>query len=184
MDTRTDGLRAPIPPAPARPPDSPCPPGLRSVMRRHASGVAVITTMVQGPSAEQHPAGFCATSLTSLSLDPPMVSFSVATASASGRAWADAGHGLVHLLRGDQANVAAVFGRPGPDKFASIAWVPGPQGQPLLLGVLGWLLVSPRTVVEVADHLLVICDVRACHVDPAGRPLVHHAGAFHALPLD
>jgi flavin reductase (DIM6/NTAB) family NADH-FMN oxidoreductase RutF len=180
MDRRTDGLRAPHVPAPGTSSEAPRPPRLKSVMRRHASGVTVITTMVREPSG-QRPAGFCATSLTPLSFDPPVISFSVAAASASGQAWAAAGRGLVHLLRGDQADVAAAFARPGPGKFTDVAWVPGPDGQPLVLGVLGWLLVSPRTVVDVAEHRLVICDVLACHAD-SGQPLVHHAGGFHALP--
>lgn len=154
---------------------------MRAVMRQHASGVAVITTSVPTPSGPVL-SGFCATSLTSLSLHPPMVSFAVTSTSASGRAWAGATSGIVHLLGDDQTHVAELFARAGPDKFSgAVPWAPGPQGHPLITGVLGWLLVSPRTRLELADHLLVVCDVRGCDVT-SGRPLVHHDGGFHALP--
>jgi len=103
---------------------------LRGVMRRHAAGVVVITT------GADEPTGFCATSLTSISLEPPTVSFAVAEGSASGRAWAQAEHGLVHMLRADQRELAMHFARSGPQKFAGAArWRPGPHGQPLLDGV-------------------------------------------------
>ena len=152
----------------------------RATMRNHASGVAVITT--QG----RRPIGFCATSLTSISLDPPTVSFAVATGSLSGRAWAEAQFGLVHLLRADQAHVAAAFARSGPaspGRFGgSAGWQPGPAGQPLLDGVLAWMLIRTRERLAVADHLLVIADVLQTGEQPGLGPLLHHAGGYHALP--
>lgn len=150
---------------------------LRSTMRRHPAGVAVITTRDEGP------VGFCATSLSSVSLEPPTVSFAVAVDSASGRAWRSAAHGIVHLLRSDQAAVASAFARPGPGKFAGpVTWRWGPCGQPLLDIVLAWMLVSTRTRLVVGDHLLVICDVQDAVVEPGPGPLIHHDGGFHGLP--
>ena len=149
---------------------------LRSTMRQHAAGVAVITTSDGGP------VGFCATSLTSVSLQPPTVSFAVVLASTSGRAWRSADYGIVHLLRHDQTAVAATFARSGRDKFARVGWRWGPHGQPLLDSVLAWMLVSTRERLLVGDHLLVICDVRAASTAPSAGPLIHHDGGFHALP--
>ncbi|MGW6497517.1 flavin reductase family protein [Nonomuraea angiospora] len=149
------------------------PEGLRAVMRRHAAGVAVITTRDGGP------VGFCATSLASVSLEPPTVSFGVALGSTSGRAWRGAAHGIVHLLRSDQAAVASAFAVSGPEKFAGpVGWRWGPGGLPLLDGVLAWMLVSTRTRLVVGDHLLVVADVRETAVEPGGGPLVHHDGRF------
>jgi flavin reductase (DIM6/NTAB) family NADH-FMN oxidoreductase RutF len=149
---------------------------LRATMRQHCAGVAVITTRDHGP------VGFCATSLSSVSLDPPTVSFAVAVDSTSGRAWRSAECGIVHLLRSDQAALAAEFARSGPDKFAdSAAWRWGPGGQPLLENVLAWMLVSTRTRLVVGDHLLVVCDVQEATVEPGLGPLIRHNGDFHAL---
>jgi flavin reductase (DIM6/NTAB) family NADH-FMN oxidoreductase RutF len=149
---------------------------LRATMRQHAAGVAVITTSEDGP------VGFCATSLTSVSLDPPTVSFAVTLDSTSGRAWRRAHHGIVHLLRQDQAAVAARFARSGRERFAGVDWQWGPGGQPLLDSVLAWMLVSMRHRLVVGDHLLVVCDVCAASAMPGAGPLIHHDGGFHALP--
>ncbi|MFG1704378.1 flavin reductase family protein [Nonomuraea sp. M3C6] len=152
---------------------------LRATMRRHAAGVAVITTRDKGP------VGFCATSLTSVSLEPPTVSFGVAMGSTSGRAWRGAAYGIVHLLGSDQADVAAAFSVTGPEKFAGpVGWRWGPGGQPLLDGVLAWMLVSTRTRLVVGDHLLIVADVRETAIEPGpgAGPLVHCDGRFLGLP--
>ncbi|MGL5825344.1 MAG: flavin reductase family protein [Nocardioides sp.] len=161
----------------------PGPPGdtLRSVMRHHAASVVIITT------SDGEPSGFCATSLTSVSLTPPIVSFAVASASAAGRAWATARHGLVHLLRADQGALAARFARSGSHKFARpTSWRAGPAGQPLLDGVLAWLLVRPFERLVMGDHLMVICDVEASRLASRDRSatgsLVYHDGDYYALP--
>jgi flavin reductase (DIM6/NTAB) family NADH-FMN oxidoreductase RutF len=151
---------------------------LRATMRKHSAGVAVITTRDDGG-----PVGFCATSLSSVSLEPPTVCFAVAVDSASGMAWRSASCGIVHLLCSDQAAVASAFARPGPGKFAgAVGWQWGPGGQPLLDHVLAWMLVSTRTRLPVGDHLLVICDVRDAAVRPGPGPLIRHDGGFHRLP--
>jgi flavin reductase (DIM6/NTAB) family NADH-FMN oxidoreductase RutF len=153
---------------------------LLRTMRRHPAGVSVITTC--GTSGE--PVGFCATSLTSVSVRRPTVSFAVDMNSASGRAWRNAAGGIIHLLGSDQAEVAAAFAVSGPAKFAGpVSWQWGPFGQPLLDGVLAWMLVRARTRLAVEDHLLIVCDVRAATVAPAGhRPLVRYDGGFCSLP--
>lgn len=154
------------------------PHALRATMRKHSAGVAVITTRDGGG-----PVGFCATSLSSVSLDPPTVCFAVAMDSTSGMAWQSASRGIVHLLCSDQAAVASAFARPGPGKFAdSTGWQWGPGGQPLLDHVLAWMLVTTRTRLPVGDHLLVICDVREAAVQPGPGPLIRHDGGFHGLP--
>lgn len=155
------------------------PHALRDAMRQHSAGVVIITTR------DEEPVGFCATSLSSVSLEPPTVSFSVSAASASGRAWVRVQLGLVHLLRSDQAAIASAFSRPGPEKFAGpVAWRPGPGGLPLLDNVLAWILVSARHRLVVGDHLLVVCDVRQAHVNSGPGSLIRYNGAFHALPAE
>lgn len=147
-------------------------------MRRHAAGVAVITTCDGGGG----PVGFCATSLTSVSLQPPTVGFWVDVNSTSGRAWRSAAHGIVHLLRSDQSDVASTFAVSGPDKFAGpIAWRWGPGRQPLLDNVLASMLVRTRTRLVVGDHVLIVCDVHNATVQPGHNPLVHYDRGFYGL---
>lgn len=152
---------------------------LRRTMRRHAAGVSVITACDAGGG----PVGFCATSLTSVSLQPPTVSFSVDASSSSGQAWRNTAQGIVHLLRSDQADVASAFAVSGPGKFAGpVSWRRGPAGQPLLDDVLAWMLVRTRIRLVVGDHLLIVCDVRQADVQPGHGPLIHYNSGFHSLP--
>jgi flavin reductase (DIM6/NTAB) family NADH-FMN oxidoreductase RutF len=152
---------------------------MRALMRRHAGGVAVITTY--DPADRLRPIGFTATSLVSLSLDPPTVSFNVGTTSRSGQAWLTAPHGLVHLLHEDQVETATRFAASGPDKFRHTDWQRADHGQPELAGCLGWLLIRTAGRMVVADHLVVAATVLRSQMRPGARPLVRFDGAFHRL---
>ncbi|MYV56734.1 flavin reductase family protein, partial [Streptomyces sp. SID3212] len=88
----------------------------RSVFRRHAAGVAVITA--RGGGAGGRPVGFTATSLNSVAAEPPLVSFGVATSSSSWPVIAEAEHLGVHILGDHQEELAATFARSGADRFA------------------------------------------------------------------
>ncbi|MFS0691446.1 flavin reductase family protein [Streptomyces nitrosporeus] len=149
---------------------------LRSVFRQHAAGVAVIT------AAGDRPAGFTATSLSSVAAEPPLVSFGVGTSSSSWPVIAEAGHVGVHLLGEDQRDLAAVFARRGADRFGPATdWHTGPHGVPLLEGVLARLVCRVVARIPAGDHRVVIAEV--VHGDPpdGGRPLVYHQGRFTAL---
>ncbi|MER6690636.1 flavin reductase family protein [Streptomyces minutiscleroticus] len=150
----------------------------RSVFRRHAAGVAVITARHGGA-----PAGFTATSLTSVSAEPPLVSFGISTAASSWPAVSGAGHVGVHILGEHQEGLAATFARSGADRFgAPTGWREGPEGVPLLDGVLAWLVCRVVARVPAGDHRVVLAEV--VHGDPSagpGRPLLYHQGRFGAL---
>jgi flavin reductase (DIM6/NTAB) family NADH-FMN oxidoreductase RutF len=152
------------------------PPAFRAAMRHHAKGVAVIT------AGTGTPAGFCATSLASVSLDPPVLSFTVGLAASSWPAVREARHVLVHLLAGDQEEVARRFARPGDGKFGpGLGWRRGPLGLPVLDGVLAWLALAVVSHLPVGDHALVIGRVVRVGPDRGGMPLVHHDGGFSRL---
>ncbi|WP_030371344.1 flavin reductase family protein [Streptomyces rimosus] len=155
---------------------------LRSVFRQHAAGVAVITA--PGP----RPAGFTATSLTSVAADPPLLSFGISTGSSCWPAVSEAGHIGVHILGEHQQELATTFARSGADRFAPpTSWRPGPHGVPLLDGVLAWLVCKVVARVPAGDHRIVLGQV--VEGDPEGytgtagrsRPLLYHEGRFNAL---
>ncbi len=150
---------------------------LRSVFRRHAAGVAVITAL-----GETGPVGFTATSLASVSAEPPMLSFGVGTGSSSWPAIAAADHVGVHILGEHQQELAATFARSGADRFAApTAWREGPEGVPLLDGVLAWLVARVVARVPAGDHRLVLAEVQQGDPAGTGRPLLYHQGRFHRL---
>ncbi|MFD3306837.1 flavin reductase family protein [Streptomyces sp. NPDC058694] len=150
---------------------------LRSVFRRHAAGVAVITA--QGGEG---PVGFTATSLTSVSAEPPLVSFGVGTGASSWPAIAEQDHVGVHILGEHQRELAATFARSGADRFgAPTAWREGPEGVPVLDDVLAWLVCRVVTRVPAGDHRIVLAEVVLGDPAGAGRPLLYHQGDFKGL---
>ncbi|GAA2935330.1 flavin reductase family protein [Streptomyces enissocaesilis] len=170
--TASPGLGVPLPTqAPAASSDL-----LRSVFRRHAAGVAVITA--QG----SRPVGFTATSLNSVAAEPPLISFGVGTGSSSWPVLAEAEHVGVHILAEDQRDLAATFARSGADRFAPpTRWRTGPEGVPVLDGVLAWLVCRVVARVPAGDHRVVLGQVVAGDPSGSGRPLLYHQGRFNAL---
>ncbi|MCK8681501.1 flavin reductase family protein [Streptomyces lichenis] len=151
---------------------------LRSAFRRHAAGVAVVT------ASGARPVGFTATSVTSVSAEPPMVSFGVGTGSSSWPALAEAEYVGVHILAEDQRELAATFARSGADRFAPpTRWSTGPHGVPVLDGVPAWLVCRVVALVPAGDHRLVLAEVVVGGLDeePGGPPLVYHQGRFRGL---
>ncbi|MFH9012124.1 flavin reductase family protein [Streptomyces sp. NPDC017943] len=150
---------------------------LRSVFRRHAAGVAVVTAR-----GEDGPVGFTATSLTSVSAEPPLFSFGVGTGASSWPALAGAGHVGVHVLGEHQQELAATFARSGADRFAPPTdWREGPEGVPVLDGVSAWLVGRIVARVPAGDHRLVIAEVVHGAATGTDRPLLYHQGSFHRL---
>ncbi|MEV0978841.1 flavin reductase family protein [Streptomyces sp. NPDC049915] len=150
---------------------------LRSVFRRHAAGVAVITA--RGASG---PVGFTATSLTSVSAEPPLLSFGIGTGASSWPAISEADHVGVHILGEHQQELAATFARSGADRFgAPTAWREGPEGVPVLDDVLAWLVCRVIARVPAGDHRVVLAKVVLGDPEGPGRPLLYHQGRFTAL---
>ena len=150
---------------------------LRSVFRRHAAGVAVITAR-----GHRGPVGFTATSLASVSAEPPMLSFGIGTGGSSWPVIATSDHVGVHLLGEHQQEMAATFARSGADRFGpATAWREGPEGVPVLDGVPAWMVCEVVARVPAGDHRIVVAEVLLGDPSGHGRPLVYHQGRFRAL---
>jgi flavin reductase (DIM6/NTAB) family NADH-FMN oxidoreductase RutF len=150
----------------------------RALLRRHAAAVVVIT------APGEPPAGFTATSFTSVSLDPPLVSFCLAHTASAWPAVAAADTVAVHVLTQEQEHVARTFATRGIDRFAVHgAWQPGPGGVPLLDGVLARIVCRVVRRVEAGDHSIVLAapEVGSHHEDLSAAPLVYHDGHYAHL---
>jgi flavin reductase (DIM6/NTAB) family NADH-FMN oxidoreductase RutF len=146
----------------------------RRALAVHASGVVVITAQNDGI-----PVGLTATSFSSVSLEPPLVSFYVDQSSTTWPWLRGADHFAVNILASDQADLAARFARKNIDRFAApTRWRPGPLGAPLLQDVSAHLLCLPYETVEVGDHVLVVGLVAEAETHATGRPLLYHQGRF------
>lgn len=147
----------------------------RSTFRRHAAGVAVVT------AAGRRPAGFTATSLISVSARPAALAFGIDTASSSWPVFAEAEHVGVHLLREEQADLAARFARSGVDRFEACDWHTGPRGVPVLRDVPAWLVCRVTARVPAGDHKILVAELVTGHCQEEWRPLLYHAGRFAGL---
>jgi flavin reductase (DIM6/NTAB) family NADH-FMN oxidoreductase RutF len=143
---------------------------LRRTLRQHAAGVTVIT--VPGPS------GFTATSFTSVSLDPALVSFCLGVTASTSDAVRQADRFAVHVLGAGNTALAEQFARSGIDRFAGVQWSEDAGGLPLLHGVPAWLTARLTHHQQLGDHLLVVGQVETGDAHLNGSPLVHHDGAF------
>lgn len=145
----------------------------RAALAQHAAGVVIVTARPEGV-----PVGLTATSFSSVSLDPPLVSFSVDRSSTTWPWLRLADHFAVNVLAGDQHDLATRFARRGVDRFAGpTRWHQGPHDTPLLDDVAAHLICVPHTTVEIGDHTLVVGLVVGCAAGTS-RPLLYHRGRY------
>lgn len=143
----------------------------REVMGEFATGVVVVTAY-----AEDRPVGMTCQTFSSVSLDPPLVSFIPALTSRSWPLMRDAGHFCINVLAGDQSEVATVFASKGADKFAGVEWRAAESGAPILAGALAYVDCTIEAVHPAGDHDIVIGRVRALSKLNDAAPLLYHRG--------
>lgn len=147
---------------------------LRDTMGQFATGIAVITTV--------GPVGFTCQSLTSLSLDPPLISFAISRDSATWPRIEAAGTVCVNILEAGQEGVARRFATPHIDRFEQTAWAPSRFGTPRLTGAAAWIEATITDVHPGGDHHIVVCRVTAVeNAEPVKQPLIYHQGGFAQL---
>lgn len=152
----------------------------RRAFRRHPAGVAVITA-----DPGSGPIGLTATSVASVSAEPPILIFSVSDASSSTAGILASSTLVVHLLDEDALYLAQRFATSGIDRFADrTSWTSLPTGEPRLNGVatalrgniVDRLRVGTSTVVAV-----LILDEHSTVDEVARTPLVYHDRTWHRL---
>ena len=143
--------------------------------RKLAGAVTVVTSHGRGP------VGLTASSVTSVSLHPPLLLVCVATGSATLAAICSTRVFAVHLLRDDQRAMAEAFGRPGrdPQLFASLGYEYR-LGVPVLVDALAWSVCRLVDAREYGDHRVVVGQIAATGVG-GGRPLVWHDRHYSRL---
>lgn len=156
------------------------PPGaawLRQAFRLYPSGVAIVTALT--PAG---PVGLTVSSLASVSADPPVVSFSVSTATRSAGAILAAADVAVHVLPVGRAALADAFARSGAPRFTpEEGWVMGPDAPPHLPDAVVSLAGTVRETVPVAGSTLVLVDVVATTIGPPAEPLLHLDRAYRVV---
>jgi flavin reductase (DIM6/NTAB) family NADH-FMN oxidoreductase RutF len=146
----------------------------RSVFRRHAAGVVVITA-----DAGHGPVGFTATSLVSVSLLPPLVSFAIATSASSWPAVSTANSLVINFLSADQHAIAGRFATSGIDRFADPThWSRLASGEPVLDDAPSYLRAQVEHRFAVGDHCLVVARLATYTERREHEPLLYHDGRY------
>ncbi|MFC9355752.1 flavin reductase family protein [Rhodococcus sp. NPDC057014] len=154
-------------------PDQVTPQLLREVLGQFVSGIVVITSV--GPDG---PVGFTCQSFASLSLDPPLISFSPARSSSTWPRIREIGTFCVNVLAEDHEHHSAGFARSGVDKFAGVDWDQAPSGAPVLPGVSAWIDCELWAEYDGGDHTIVTGRVNALGADPENLPLLFYRGGY------
>jgi flavin reductase (DIM6/NTAB) family NADH-FMN oxidoreductase RutF len=120
-------------------------------------------------------------SFTSVSLDPPLVSFTVDRTARSWPSIEAAAAFCVNLLAHDQVDLCRLFSSRESAKFRSVSWRPAASGAPIIEGVIAWVDCDVDRILETGDHHLVIGRVRELDVARAARPLLFLRGGYGSV---
>ena len=149
---------------------------LRQALGRFATGVTIITC--RGPDGR--PVGLTANSFNALSLEPPLVLWSLRSESPSLAAFRAAPVFAVNVLGEAQVDLSRRFASVEPDKFVEGQWSDGLEGVPVLAGCAAVFECEPFEHRETGDHWLFIGRVRRAFEAPIA-PLVFQSGRYHLL---
>lgn len=148
---------------------------LRDVFGSFPTGVTTVAACVDGA-----PAGLVASSFSSVSLDPPLVSVCIGASSRTWPVLATAARIGISVLGEDHEELSAAMSRPGTDRFTGLGWRTSPDGAVLLADAVAWLDCSIFAVYDGGDHNIVVLRVHDLDVREA-PPLVFHRSRYRRL---
>ncbi len=149
---------------------------MREVLGHFASGVTVVTALTA-----DGPIGFTCQSFSSLSLEPPLVTFAPGRASSTWPRLRDIGRFCVNVLAEGQDALSQTFALSGTDKFAGVHWTPSRHGSPVLDDVVAWIDAELWAEYDGGDHTIVAARVLDLGASPTRRPLLYHRGGYGLL---
>ncbi|AIO66868.1 flavin reductase family protein [Burkholderia oklahomensis] len=152
----------------------------RQALSQFATGVTVVTT--RAPSGQL--IGITASSFNSVSLDPPLVLWSLAHKSASMPVFRTNSHYVVNVLAASQHDLCMRFATLKGNRFEGVSHAEGDSGMPVLDGALAWFECHNRSRYDEGDHVIFVGEVERCGVHPDAAslaPLVFQSGGFHRL---
>ena len=163
-------------PAPAHPTPDCDARAFRDALARFATGVAFVTAAPDG-----EPVGLVVNTLTSVSLEPPLVSFSPARSSITWTRMRRDGRFGVSVLGRQHERFARRASRPGADRFAGLDWRVGSGGVPLLTDALATIECAIVAEHPTGDHWIVVGQVDVLQISPIKDPLIFFASTYRAL---
>ena len=150
----------------------------RNALGSFATGVTVVTAL----NAQRQPIGLTVNSFNTVSLEPPLVLWSLSRQSHSCEAFRLASHYAVNILALDQEDISQRFAVvPPEERFAGVSWQPGRSGVPILDGCCAWFEVRNDVQHVGGDHLIFVGQVMAFDRVAERPPLVFHSGSYREL---
>jgi flavin reductase (DIM6/NTAB) family NADH-FMN oxidoreductase RutF len=147
---------------------------LRDCLGEFATGVTIVTTRLTDGVC----AGLTVSSFNALSLEPPLVLWSLSLRSSSLATFSAATHFAVNVLSVRQVDLARRFSRTGANRFAGVALHPGLGGAPLIDGANAWFECENLSQQRAGDHMLFIGLVRRCSREHSADPLIFRHGRY------
>jgi flavin reductase (DIM6/NTAB) family NADH-FMN oxidoreductase RutF len=142
----------------------------KRAFRRHAAGVAVVTSR----DPDGSPVGFTATSLASLAAVPPLATFNMAQISSAWPAMTVGNHVAIHTLGPASRHHAERMAGDRELRFAAEHWSPGPLGIPILAGVTSWMIGRIVAVHPVHNNAVVVVQIEDGALGDEDEALLYH----------
>jgi flavin reductase (DIM6/NTAB) family NADH-FMN oxidoreductase RutF len=154
---------------------------LRNIFGTFATGVTVITM----PTKDGGAWGMTANSLTSLSLDPPLILVCIDKSTRTHQHMLDSGVWAVNILAGDQEKVSRIFAMKDQNEERAMTATPyhiGKIGAPIVEGCLSYLECRTYATYDGGDHTIVVGEIEDASVaQPDGQPLLFYKGRYGSL---
>ena len=152
----------------------------RTALGMFATGVTIVTAKSQDGTV----IGLTANSFNSVSLDPPLVLWSLARAAGSLAAFSTGSHYAINILAADQKALAERFAVKGGDRWGGVEFTRGTGDAPLLAGAAATFECFNRSRYEEGDHVIFVGEVERCTHRDGAMPLLFHGGRYYTeLPL-
>lgn len=149
----------------------------RRIMRHYPTGVTIVTAAHRDGT----PFGLTANSVTSVSLDPPLLLVCVSEKSSSLGAILSSGAFAVNVLGAGAAAIAARFAEADTHRrFDGVRYTAEGDGSPIIKDVVAWMSCSLYRTFEAGDHLILVGHVNEADAD-GGDPLLFFRGRYRSL---
>lgn len=146
---------------------------IRSVLGRFATGVTIAST----GTIDGQLIGLTVNSFSSVSLDPPLVSWNLRKDSHNLSAFCEASHWAINVLAADQIHLAKNFCGLSADRFAGVSIKLGRGGSPLIEGAIANLECAAWHKIDAGDHLMFLGRIEDIAIEE-GAPLLFYGGCF------
>lgn len=151
---------------------------LRTLLGQYATGVTVVTTVDNSGQK----IGMTANSFSSVSLNPPLILWSIAKTSSNAQTFCEAKKFAINILAEQQHQTSTHFAKSAVDKFSEFEAINELHGVPILTEALTSFICKTHNIVEAGDHFIILGEIEQCQHN-GGKPLVFLNGKYHQALL-